>query len=585
MTTPGFLPSAAVLLAAAVIAVPLFRRCGLGSVLAYLVAGMAIGPSGLALVADVEEVRDFAEFGVVLLLFVIGLELLPARLWQMRRKVFGLGTAQVAASALLLGLAAWGLGVPPEVAALAGFGLAMSSTAAALQALSERGQLAAPAGRDAFAVLLFQDLAVLPALALIPAAGGAASLSAGGALAGLAAVAVTVAAGRYALRPYFRALAGAASHEVFIAGALLVVVAVALGMAALGLSMALGAFIAGMLLADSEYRHELEADIEPFKGLLMGLFFMAVGMGISLHSLAEAPLTIPGLALGLVLAKAAVLYGLARRAGHEERPAREIAIGLSQGGEFAFVLFLAAAGSGIMPGPLAERLTIVVALSMMLTPLAYLAADRLLPARRRAAAPEGTSLPDEANQVIIAGFGRFGQIVARVLAVKGISFTALDKDPSQIEFVGRFGNKIYFGDASRPDLLRAAGADQALVLVLAIDDVEASLKTVEMVRQNFPQLRIFARARNRFHAYRLLALGIDKVCRETFLSSLEMARGVLADLGLPESAADEAVAIFREHDEAQLRRSAQHHDDLEKLIEIARQGRMELQQLFDKDRR
>ncbi|HEX6827417.1 MAG TPA: monovalent cation:proton antiporter-2 (CPA2) family protein [Burkholderiales bacterium] len=585
MTSPSFLPSAAVLLAAAVVAVPLFKRFGLGSVLAYLVAGMAIGPSGLALVSDVEEVRQIAEFGVVLLLFVIGLELLPARLWQMRRKVFGFGAAQVALTALLLGFTAWGLGVPAEAAAVAGFGLAMSSTAAALQALSERGQLAAPAGRDAFAVLLFQDLAVLPVLALIPAPGGEVGLSAGAALVGVAAVAATVAAGRYVLRPYFRALAGAASHEVFIAGALLVVVAVALGMAALGLSMALGAFIAGMLLADSEYRHELEADIEPFKGLLMGLFFMAVGMGISIRELAEAPLLIAGLALGLTAVKAAVLYGLARWAGHKGRPAREIAIGLSQGGEFAFVLFLAAAAGGIMPEPLAARLTIVVALSMMLTPLVYLAAERLLPARRRPAPAEGGPLPEEANQVIIAGFGRFGQIVARVLAVKGISFTALDKDPSQIEFVGRFDNKIYFGDATRLDLLRAARADQALVLVLAIDDVEASLKTVEMVQQNFPRLRIYARARNRFHAYRLLALGVENVYRETFLSSLETARRVLADLGLPESAADETVAIFREHDEALLRRSAQHHEDLDKLIEIARQGRLELQQLFDGDRR
>jgi glutathione-regulated potassium-efflux system ancillary protein KefC/glutathione-regulated potassium-efflux system protein KefB len=458
MTSPGFLPSTAVLLAAAVVAVPLFRRFGLGSVLAYLVAGIVIGPSGLGLVGDVEEVRHFAEFGVVLLLFVIGLELLPSRLWQMRRKVFGLGAAQVAGTALLLGLAAWALGVAPAAAAVTGFGLAMSSTAAALQALSERGQLASPAGRDAFAVLLFQDLAVLPALALIPVAGGAAAPGLGGTLAGVAAVAATVAAGRYALRPYFRVLAGAASHEVFIAGALLVVVAVALGMAALGMSMALGAFIAGMLLADSEYRHELEADIEPFKGLLMGLFFMAVGMGISLRALAEAPLAIPALALGLVAAKAALLYLLGRRAGHEPHPARELAIGLSQGGEFAFVLFLAAAGGGILPEALAQRLTIVVALSMMLTPLAFLAADRLLPARRQAAA-EGGPLPEEANQVIIAGFGRFGQIVARVLAVKGIPFTALDKDPSQIEFVGRFGNRIYFGDTTRPDLLRAARAD------------------------------------------------------------------------------------------------------------------------------
>jgi glutathione-regulated potassium-efflux system protein KefB len=590
MSADPFLSSAVIFLGAAVVAVPLFKRLGLGSVLGYLAAGAVIGPWGLRWVSEVEHIRRFSEFGVVLLLFVIGLELLPARLWEMRRAVFGLGLAQVAATAVVVmtPVALFGAGVPASV--VAGFGLALSSTAVALQLLTERNQLATSQGRDAFAVLLFQDLAVLPALALLPLLGSGAYSETARPwwthVLALLALAATVAGGRLLLRPFFRVLAGIDSHEAFTAGALLVVVSVALFMNALGLSMALGAFIAGMLLADSEYRHALEADIEPFKGLLLGLFFMAVGMGVNFGVLAERPVLIAAATVALVAVKAVIMYALARRAGHAAPAARQVAIGLSQGGEFAFVLFVVAAGSGIMDPGMGDVLTLVVALSMVTTPLLFLAEDRFVsrfaPKARVPAEPE---LPPEENQVIIAGFGRFGQIVARVLAVRGIPFTALDKDPSQIEFVARFGNKIYFGDVSRLDLLRAAKADKASLLVLAIDDVEASLRMVEIVQTHFPNLTILARARNRVHAYRLLEMGVENVCRETFLSSLQMARHALTELGLPDSVAEETVRVFRDHDERLMRRAARHHDDLEKLIEIAKEGRAELSRLFEQDRR
>lgn len=587
MNDNSFLLSAAIFLGAAVLAVPLFKRLGLGSVLGYLAAGAVIGPWGLSWVQDVEQIRHFAEFGVVLLLFVIGLELLPARLWQMRRAVFLLGLGQVLATGVPVAAAAALAGVSGAASAVIALGLALSSTAVALQLFAERNQLGTPHGRDGFAVLLFQDLAVLPALALLPMLGGEHMAGSGAShLMALLVLAGVVAGARVALRPFFRFLARADSHEAFTAGALLVVVGIALIMDALGLSMALGAFIAGILLANSEFRHALEADIEPFKGLLLGLFFISVGMGINFGLLAERPLLVLGAMVSLVLLKVLVMYGLSRLAGHGAPASGELALGLSQGGEFAFVLFAAAAGRGILDAATSDLLMLAVALSMVTTPLLFYARDRGRKRRAQAAeAPPVQDLPGEENQVIIAGFGRFGQIVARVLAVRGISFTALDRDPSQIEFVGRFDNKIYFGDASRLDLLRAAKADKARLLVVAVDDVEASLRIVELARAHFPNLRVFARARNRFHAYRLLDMGVEDVCRETFLSSLETARGVLIGLGIPDSVADETARVFRDHDERLMRRSAKHHEDMEKLIELAREGRAELARLFEQDRR
>ncbi len=589
MSEEQFLVHATVFLAAAVIGVPLLKRLGLSSVLGYIVAGAAIGPWGLGLAGDVESVRGYAEIGIVMLLFLIGLELLPSRLWELRRAVFGFGTAQVAATGTVLGLVAWALGVTPGAAAIIGFGLALSSTAIGLQILIEKKQLSTPHGRAGFAVLLFQDLAVIALLAVLPVLTGAHAgvVHAAGGFSPLVTVLLlvaVVAAGRYLLRPYFRELANAGSQEVFMAGALLVVLAVGVLMHKLGISMALGAFVAGVLLAGSEYRHEIEADIEPFKGLLLGLFFMAVGMSVNFGLMADEPLTIAGLVIGLVVIKAAVVFALARAFGEETRSAYPLAVVLSQGGEFAFVLFSLAAGEKLLPVALAHLLVVVVTISMLTTPL-LVNLLQCLPRRREAAAPGGAAPPAEENPVIIAGFGRVGQIVGRILATRGIPFTALDRDSEQLDFVTQFGEKAYFGDASRLDLLRAARADKASILVIAIDDIEASMKCAEVAQQHFPRLKIFARAHNRLHAYRLLDLGIKRVWRETFHSSADMAGRVLTELGLPESTAEETVNIFTLHDERLLRRAAAHHADMPKLIEIAKAGRAELRSLFEQDRR
>jgi monovalent cation:proton antiporter-2 (CPA2) family protein len=588
MNEDQFLIRATVFLAAAVIGVPLLKRLGLSSVLGYIVAGASIGPWALGLAGEVESVRAFSEIGIVLLMFLIGLELLPSRLWELRRSVFGLGAAQVAVTGAALGFAAWALGVAPGAAAIIGFGLALSSTAIGLQTLIEKKQLSTPQGRAGFAVLLFQDLAVIPLLAVLPVltqAHAGAVHAAGGysALLTLLLLAAVVAAGRYLLRPYFRTLAEAGSQEVFTAGALLVVLAVGVFMHKLGISMALGAFVAGMLLADSEYRHEIEADIEPFKGLLLGLFFMAVGMSVNFGLIADQPFRIAGMVVALVAVKAAVVYALARSFGEEKPSAYALAVVLSQGGEFAFVLFSLAAGEKLLPAGLADLLVAVVTISMLTTPF-LVNLLRCLP-QRKAGAVDGAAPTGEENTVIIAGFGRFGQIVGRILATRGISFTALDSDSEQLDFVTRFGEKAYFGDASRLELLRAARADRASILVIAIDDIEASLKCVKIARQHFPHLKIFARARNRLHAYQLLDLGITRVWRETFHSSADMAGRVLSELGLPDSTAEETVRIFTLHDERLLRRASAHHADREKLIEIARAGRAELRSLFEQDRR
>jgi glutathione-regulated potassium-efflux system protein KefB len=588
MNEEKFLIQATIFLAAAVIGVPLLKRLGLSSVLGYIVAGAAIGPWGLKLSGDVETVRAFAEIGIVLLLFLIGLELLPSRLWELRRSVFGLGAAQVVGTGTLIALGAWALGVAPGAAAIVGFGLALSSTAVGLRILIERKQLATPQGRAGFAVLLFQDLAVIPLLAVLPVLvdGPAEAMHAMGGLKPvltLLMLAAVIAAGRYLLRPYFRTLANVESQEVFTAGTLLMVLAVGVFMEKLGISMALGAFVAGMLLADSEYRHEIEADIEPFKGLLLGLFFMGVGMSVNFGLVADEPLQIAGLVVALVAVKAVVAFGLARAFGEETSSAYPLAVILSQGGEFAFVLFSLAASDGLMPSALADRLVAVVTISMLTTPF-LINQLRCLPQDRKSV-PEGAAPPGDDNPVIIAGFGRFGQIVGRILATRGIPFTALDVDAEQLDFVTLFGEKVYFGDATRLDLLRAARADKASILVIAIDDVEASLKCVEIVKQHFPHLKIFARARDRLHAYQLLDLGITRVWREMFQSSADMAGRVLTELGLPESAAEESVSIFTQHDERMLRRAAKHHGDQKKLIELARAGRSELRSLFEQDRR
>lgn len=595
MSSHQFLFIALLFLAAAVVAVPLFKRVGLGSVLGYLAAGALLGPAWLHVVNDPGSVRRFSEIGVVLLMFVIGLELLPRRLWEMRAHVFGLGAAQVIGTGAVLGgiaRAALGERISWPAALVVGLGLALSSTAFAVQALAERNELITPHGRKAFAILLFQDLAVIPLLAALPMLGtrGAApvtstpiwiSLSKGaGAVLGV------VVCGRFVLRPVFRLVAGARSQEALTATALAVVVGSALAMDAVGLSMAFGAFLAGVLLADSEYRDELEADIEPFRGLLMGLFFMSVGMSVSPRVVEDHPLQIAGAVVVLLAVKIATGYIIARLSRTAPDGARRLAIATSQGGEFAFVLFAAAAGQGIITRDFADLLVVVVTFSMMATPLALAIDDRWR--RRRALAPKRVDGPlpmTSETDVLIAGFGRFGQVVARILAVRRIPFTALDPDPEHIAFVSQFGSKVHFGDASRLDVLRAAKADRARLFVLAIDNVETSMKAAELVKKHFPNLEIFARARNRAHAYRLLELGVEVANRETFFSSLEMARRVLIALGLPDSTANETVRIFRDHDEKQVLKAAHYQGDLAKLKEIASEGRRELESLFEQDLR
>jgi glutathione-regulated potassium-efflux system protein KefB len=570
-----------------VVAVPLFKRLGLGSVLGYLVAGALIGPHGLRLVPDTEEVGHLAELGVVLLLFLIGLELEPRRLWELRTRVFGVGGAQVALTGAALAVGALALGLSWQAALVAGLGLSLSSTALSVQLLDERNVLPLPLGQTAFGILLFQDLAVIPLLAVLPLLGpsGARVDTSWVPLAKAAGLIVLIVfAGRLLLRPAFRLLASARSQEVFTASALLVAVGTALLVSAVGLSMALGAFMAGVLLANSEYRHELQADIEPFRGLLMGLFFVSVGMSVALELVIEQPLRIAGLVLGMTVLKVASIGLLGRRVLGAWPAAWELGVLLSQGGEFAFVLFGLAVSYDIFPDPLRDTLVLVVSLSMALTPLLTLAWDRLLAPRlrRRDDRPYDRDVEQD-TPVIIAGFGRFGQVVGRVLRARRIPFTAMDADPAQIDFLTRFGSKVFYGDASRLDLLRAARADKARVFVLAIDDVQSSLRTAREVQEHFPHLVIFARARNRAHAYQLLELGIKHVIRETFLSSIELTGDVLQELGFSYSDARSTLERFREHDERMLEESFQYQRDEKKLIEIAERSRRELESLFARD--
>ncbi len=578
----------AILLAAAVFVVPLFRKLGLGAVLGYLAAGVLIGPWCLRLITDIDSILHFSEFGVVLLLFIIGLELQPARLWILRRTVFGLGSAQVLMTAVFIGGLALPAGQTWRAGVVIGLGLAMSSTAFILQTLAERGELTTRHGREAFAILLFQDLAVIPLLALLPllAPDGGSGVRGGWLEAGRAIViiAAMLAIGRQVLRGLFRLVANFGNRELFTAAALLVVIGTALLMNRIGLSMSLGAFLSGVLLADSEFRHEIEADIEPFKGLLLGLFFIAVGMSVNLGLIREQPLWLFGLALAMILIKFAVLYVISRRAGGDNATARRLAVALAPGGEFAFVLFGLARGSGIIGAGLEQSLVVAVTLSMMLAPLLYALHDRWLePWLKQSAAPEYDRIEEPGNAVVIAGFGRFGQITARILRMRGIPFTALEISPTQVDFVRKFGSKIYYGDAARLDLLRAAKVGQAKLFLLAIDNVEASLKVAEVMRRHFPQVPIYARARNRFHSYKLMDLNVAVLYRDTYLSSLEMARAVLQGLGIPPVEAQKAVTVFRQYDEALLLRQHAIYQDEAALIQSVKQATDELQNLFESD--
>ena len=574
-------------LIAAVIAVPIARRFGFGSVLGYLAAGIVIGPWGLKLFADVDRILHLAEFGVVLLLFIIGLELQPTRLWALRKGIFGTGTMQVLLTGALLSGAGLAFGLAWKSALIIGLILALSSTAFVLQLLAERKQLTTRHGRVAFTILLLQDIAVIPLLALIPmlapvATGDSPSTNV---LLQLGAVLALIAGGRWLLRPMFRIAARDGGHEIFTATALVVVVGASLLMIQVGLSAGLGAFLAGVLLADSEFRHELEAEIEPFKGLLLGLFFVAVGMSTNLGLLADIPWQILGMTVALIGLKAAVLFFVGRISGLPTTSARSLAFVLAQGGEFAFVLFAAALQGRLIERELFELLVLIVTLSMIATPFLVLADERLgRTSRAREDKRDWDKVEaDRDHDVIIAGLGRFGQVVARVLNMRRIPFTALESDTHQVDFVRRFGNIVYYGDATRLELLRAAHVDRAKVFIVAIEDVEASVRTVELVKRHYPQLKVFARATDRAHARALRDRNVDYVIRENYVSSLEMAENLLLALGDPADKARESIRQFRHFDEDLLERERAVAQDEGRLVQTVTEAERELAFLFHSD--
>jgi len=582
------LQQALVYLVAALIAVPLSKRLGFGSVLGYLAAGIVIGPATLGLVKDPDHILHFAELGVVFLLFIIGLELQPSRLWVLRKMVFGLGAAQVLLSATVIALASMVFGLDLRTAVIVGLILSLSSTAFVLQLLAEKNQLTTTYGRAAFAILLFQDLAVIPLIALLPIL----ALSQGNGfqiesiLIAVVAIGGLIVGGRLLLRPVLRIAAGTGIPEIFTATALLVVIGAALLMEFAGLSMVLGAFLAGMLLADSEYRHELEADIGPFKGLLLGLFFIAVGMSVNIGLLLQDPGTILLMVFGLMFLKAAVLFPLARVFGIcDTKGAMSLAVVLAQGGEFAFVLFAIVARDGALDAALIDQMILAVAVSMLMTPIAFLINEHLTDKMSKKVEPAYDDFDGGHNLVIIAGFGRFGQIVGRLLAVVNQTFTALEIDSSQVDVVRRYGNTVHFGDASKLELLRAAGAQHAKLFVLAIDDIEASMRTAETVRRHFPHLTIIARARNRRHEYHLMDLGIEHIFRETLLSSLAMSERVLNDLGLDQKETRNIIEMFRERDEQLIREQHAVQHDEEMVIQSAKDTARELELLLKNDQK
>jgi len=587
----SFLLQAAVLLAAAAIAAPIGRWLKMGSVLGYIAAGILIGPYGLGFVYavyHVEGILHIAELGVVLLLFLIGLELRPVRLWAMRRTVLGAGSIQFLASGGLIALCAGFFELNFLQALVLGLALALSSTAFVLQVLEEKKELNQRHGRLAFSILLFQDLAAIPLLAIVPLL-SATQIADPRAFAIRAAIALAIIAGiivlgRWLLTVLYRLAAASGVREAMTASALLTVVGVALLMELAGLSAALGAFIAGALLADSEYRHQIEADIAPFEGLLLGLFFTAIGMSLNIGLLlSELPLIL-ALVAGLLVTKAAVLFVVGKQQGLDNKSSLRLALSTAQGGEFAFVILTLAAAGSLIGRELADRVAVVVTLSMVVTPFLLTLQD-LLGGGRPASERGFDRPPQDEGHVVIAGFGRVGQIVGRVLRAKRIPFTALDNSASQIDFVNQFGNKIYYGDATRLDILQAAQTGMARAVVLAIDDIDASLKTAEIVRRHFPHVPIFARARNRQHVYRLMDLGVTKMRRETFLSSLELTRDLLKGLGMPEKEARAATEKFAAYDRRRLYEDYQHVSDPEKMRARAMKQAQELEQLFLDDSR
>lgn len=598
-----FFLQAFIYLLAAVIAVPLARRLGLGSALGYILAGVIIGPYLLGFVGDEgQDVMHFAEFGVVLMLFLVGLELEPSVLWRMRVPILGMGGSQVLVSTLVIGVAAFALGLEWQTALAVGMILALSSTAIVLQSLKEKGWMTTEAGRGGFSVLLFQDVAVIPMLALIPfltlpelgmeigqeiGDAGAHGVAHGRpgwlqALMVLGVVVGIVVAGRFLLRPVFRWIAATRSQELFMATALTLIVGITLVMEFVGLSPALGTFLAGVVLAESEFRHELEANIEPFKGLLLGLFFISVGASIDFALVAAAPGLILGLVVALIMAKFMVLMMVGRVFKLNLADNLMFAFLLAQGGEFAFLLFSFATQNRVISPELASMLIVVVVMTMIATPLLMITYERLIrPRFVDCVSPrEDDEIDAGPNPVIVAGYGRFGQIVSRLLAADGIQTTLLDHDSGQIEMTGRFGYKVFYGDASRVQLLQSAGAEEARLLVIAIDDREKAVQMVVSAKQFFPHLKVLARAYDRSHAYELMDVGAEVVTRETFGSALVMGEEALKLMGYDDARAYRVMRTFKKHDEEGLKklyevwgddqayglRIRQYVEDLEKVL-------------------
>lgn len=591
---PAWLTYTFLYLAAAVIAVPISRALGLGTIIGYLVAGIFIGPSGLQLVSNVQDILHFSEFGVVLMLFLIGLELQPSRLWSMRRPIFGVGTAQVVLCTAGLFAAGLAFGYDWHLALIAALGLALSSTAIALQSIAERNLMSTTSGKTSFAILLFQDVAAIPILALIPllAVGHQAAQNDGNILLEigktLAIIVAVILVGRYLLRPVLRWIAQSESREISTATALLLVVGIAFLMLQIGLSMALGAFLAGVLLADSEFRAELETDIEPFKGLLLGLFFIAVGMSIDFSVILQAPLTMLVLVLLFLLIKCVVIYGLAKllRMPVQERPLFTLL--LAQGGEFAFVVFSAAQAQRILTAQQSSLLIGSVAISMVATPLIVAAMDRWLMPRFANLAKGGDTPPELSEQqeatVLIAGFGRYGQIVTRVLLSQGIKAVILDHSVEMLQVAQNFGYRVFYGDATRQDLLRIAGAEKAEVMVIAVDDELQTNQIVRLVQQHFPHLKIVARAKDVAHWYALRDMGVHHVDREVFDSSLQTAEKALELMGYSAEDAQYVVTVFRAHNIELSDKMYEHHHDRETMLAVAKQGREQLVEQMMRER-
>ncbi|WP_417660234.1 monovalent cation:proton antiporter-2 (CPA2) family protein [Pseudomonas sp.] len=582
-----------VFLLAAVLVVPLAKRLQLGAVLGYLIAGVLIGPSITGLITNPESVSHISELGVVLLLFIIGLELSPRRLWVMRKAVFGAGMAQVVLTGVIIGAVAWQVFAQPlKTSVVLGLGLALSSTAFGLQILAERKELTSPHGRLAFAILLFQDIAAIPLIAMIPLLSGATAgsgIDTTQLLKVVGSIGLVIVGGRYLLRPIFRAVAKTGLQEVSTATALLVVIGTAWLMETAGISMALGAFLAGLLLADSEYRHELESQIQPFKGLLLGLFFISVGMSADISLLITQPLTVMGLTLILIALKMPILLLVGKLIGGlNKQNALRLAIVLAAGGEFAFVVFKMARQQGLFEPALYDLLILTITLSMALTPLMILLVARMFREK-----PTEKEVPDEyknmaididSPRVVIAGVGRVGQIVARILRAQNIPFIALDTAVETIELSRSLGGQmpIFYGDPLRPEILRAAQTEHAEYFIAAMDDPDTNFKAVELVHRLYPKVKVIARARSRSHVYRLIDAGAKPV-RETFYSSLEMSRLTLLGLGIDEELANRLISRFQEHDEQVLEAQYRVHGNSEAVMQTAREARAELQTLFQAD--